>query len=887
MVLLLGRVSRRTSWVVGCLSIAAWHTFAGWNGAGVTGGTDGTNINDTANWAGGVIDDDFSTITANADLRLTADYTTVNGLNFVESNKNIARHITISGTNTITLNGFVSGHTLSPSQIHLFLPSNTTSTVTLNKGLILNMPATRRFSGNGILLANAQITGPGGFNNAYSAGHSPQNVLLNDANSFTGNVDGDYNWLYFTSIADKGVPSALGAGTFISLNNYHVVYIGSRDQGSNRGWSFMNGNVGVLNHSACGGLSLTGTVATTYKITGLNLGGVSAGESLMTAAIKNSDAASFVRLTKLHSGFWRLTGNNTFTGYTNESYAVYLRGGTLVADYTNDVAGAGSNRVFLAGRNVYFYDGKLLIQGKTGTGNTTYQELGTNTIENNSFNVLTADGNGGDGTTVTMNDLVMASSLGILRLERLNNAAIYATRAFSSVAGSVRTVNGMLLGANGTRANLLVKDPDGRTGFAAQNEALEFVRHTNTLALTADNATSADHTSLATDLTRTADLNFSTLAVDASAQAVTLDLGGKSFQTDNSANGRGIVVNGSYPVTVRGGTHGAQGSTFINHYGTGKLSWELTNGTCAYVTAGPGLTEITQPVLSNLVLAEGVTRLTSARNFSEGYLYVYGNGVLEIGADLNGAATGDFTRSIGTSAGQIYFYAGGGFSAYGADRTVNLGGAGSAVGWIVPEGKPLVLSSPHANATLILINPLSLSTYRREFRVQNGSAAVDARLTGRIYGTGAGALIKSGNGTLELTGNQDYRGDCSVIGGGLRLGANDVFAGGTNALVLSGATLDAGTARNTFNTLELLADSVIEVGNGSATLAFADCGAKPWTGTLTINGKLAATTLRFGTDGNSLTAAQLAASSNGGYSVYLDDQGYLRQIPPGTLIFVQ
>jgi autotransporter-associated beta strand protein len=304
----------------------------------------------------------------------------------------------------------------------------------------------------------------------------------------------------------------------------------------------------------------------------------------------------------------------------------------------------------------------------------------------------------------------------------------------------------------------------------------------------------------------------------------------------------------------------------------------LTNGNCAYVIAGPGLTEFTQGLANNLYIAEGTTRLIAARNYTEGTLYLFGNGVLEIGADLNGSSDGDFTRNVS-------FGSGGGFSAYGADRTVNIGGAGATFTW-PQDGKPLIFSSPFANATLIFANPIDLATRTREFRVQNGSATIDASLTGKISGTKYSAVVKSGSGTLELKGPQDYRGDFSVIGGSLRLGANNVFAGGTNALVLSGATLDAGTYTNSFNTLELLTNSVIETGDGSAALAFADSSAKTWTGTLAVNGKLAATTLRFGTDNKGLTAAQIASIAKSGGSLYLDAQGYLRQTPMGTILFL-
>lgn len=864
-----------------------------WTGAGTAGGDPAaTDINDPANWTSGSVNGDFTTITSHAALTLTEDYTATNGLNFADA-LNGSRLLVIGGTNAVTLQANVPGF---PSGTrHLFLPTNQYAITHFRQGLEMKLTGARNISGTSVLVLDALLTGTGPYYNAYVAGYQPISVFRNDANSFTGSVGGDGGRFYFTSIADKGVPCALGAGTSVSPNNITIIYNGNRDAASNRDVSFMHASVGIMNDSACGALSLTGRVyAASLNRTRLALGGVSAGEGLITCGLSNANATSYTLLRKIDSGTWRLTGNNAFTGYTNNTYHIDLEGGRLIADYRDDVTGAGSNRLFLAGRMLSFLDGTLEIVGKAGAGNTTWQLFGTNLINNNSLNVLKADANGGDGTTVALGEILAPYDYGFLRLERSANAAVCLTNAAAPDSGSLRAVNGMILGKDGTRATLLVRDPDGRVGFAAQDGEFAFTRHTGTLALTADNAGKTDHVSLASDLTRTADLNFSTLDIDASAQAVTLDLGGFALQTDNTAVGRGVMVNGAYPAAIRGGAHGAQGSTYLHNYGTAKLSWAVTNGSSlTLVSAGPGLTEISESVLGNLVICEGVTRLTKARTYAEGNIYVFGNGVLEIGADLNTSAAGDFTRYYGSSAGQIYFSSGGGFSAHGADRTVIMNNNAASVLWwgaggFIPSGKPLILSSPHADATLILMNQISLQNgSRREIRVQNGSAAVDARLTGRIYGYGISSLIKSGGGTLELTGRQDYFGDVSVIGGGLRLGADGVFTGGTNALVLSGATLDPGTARNALGTLEILADSVIEAGDGTAELSFADSRGKTWTGTLTVNGKLRSGTLRFGTDAAALTPQQIASISNRGCTVRLDEQGYLLQNPPGTFFFMR
>jgi autotransporter-associated beta strand protein len=870
--------------------MALWSQ-AAWNGAGTAGGDPAaTNINDTANWSGGIIDNSFVSIVSNVDLTLTSNHTTTNGFNLVDPDK-VLRHITFSGTNTLTLDGLVPGYTSSYTRT-LFLPSNTASTVTFKKGLKISISSgDRYFTGNGLLFADAQIIGAGSFISGYRGGQQPWIYLRNDTNTFSGRIDGDAGNLHFTSVADKSKPSAFGAGTSISVNNYTIVYVGARDSRSNRDLSLLNGGCTIRNDSACGGLDLTGSVYIGQWVnTDLFLDGISTGEALLAGVLKDYGYDTvllknlYTKLDKRHSGTWRLTGKNTFTGIPTSGTHIGLAGGTLIADYTNDVAGAGSNRVFAAGRNVAYSDAKLVIRGKTGAGNTTWQSFGTNTVADSTMNVLVIDGNGGDGTAVVWDTLAMSGGIGLLRVEKAGNASLVVTNAFSAASGTVRPVNGVLMAASGTRSDILVQDSDGRVGFASQDAALEIVRNPDTVALTADNGTASDHTALSSSLTRTAHLAVSTLTIDASANDVTLDMAGRTFQTNGNAVGRGVAVYGSHAVTVQGGAHGAQSSTFIHNYSTEKLTWALTNGTCAYVNAGPGLTEFTQGLAQNLYIAEGTARLTAARNYTEGLIYLFGNGVLEIGADLNGSTAGDFTRTSGSSPGQISFASGGGFSAYGADRTVNIGGASGTFNWH-QDGKPLIFSSPSANATLIFQNPVSLSSRNREIRVQDGSADIDARLTGKIFGAAAAGVNKTGAGTLELTGRQEYWGAISVVSGGLKLGADTVFAGGTNALVLGNATLDAGVSANAFKSLELLSDSTLRLDAGAATLSFADCSDRIWTGTLNVDGKLGPTTLRFGTDANGLTPAQLVClSKSGGGSLYLDQQGYLRQFPRGTLL---
>ena len=878
------------AFVIGGMSLLSQ---AAWNGAGVVGGTGGTNINDTANWVGGTIDDNFSTITEDADLVLTADYTSVTGLNFTQDTS-VFRHITVSGTNTIFLRGHVPGHDVNAQWASILFPSNTMSYVKFEAGLTLsitNSPRSPSFCGNGIFICDAKIEGPAEYLNQYSRGHQPHSILRNNNSTFTGRANGDAGRIYFTTIADKGEPSSLGAGTEgVFLNNFDICFIGSRDQYTDRTFGLMNGTAEVINNSACGSLNLTGTLYTTWNFAGVNIEGISAGESVFTDGLDDTTAGGLTKLVKKHSGTWRFKGNNTFTGYTNETYDIWLYGGTLIGDCADDITGAGSNRAFRAGRRVRFEDSNLQIIGKSGAGNTTYQEFGYMAVANTSANVLTADGNGGDGTTVVVDDsFYLGNGYGLMLFDCIGEGHIFATDALPSSSGSLRNINGVLLGGNGERALLLMKDKNGRAGFVTQDGSNEFLIHTNTLALTAGNASAADHVSIASDLTRTADLNFATLDIDASANAVILDMDGNLYQNDGSAKGRGVAVNGNYPVTVRGGSHGACSYAYIYNYGTEKLSWELTNNVCIFTTAGPGLIDFTQSLPSDLNIGGGTTRISAEGSYTSGTIRMFGDGVFELGADLNGSGAGDFSRWVGTGGNNIYFYAGGGFSAYGADRTVNLSGQSPSRSytWITPEGFPLILSSPYADSTLVFENPLNMYSFPREVRVHDGLAAIDARMTGKISGYGTAGLVKSGEGTLELTGEQSYYGDVSVIAGGLRLGADNVFSNDASRLILRDAVLDAGSYANSFDTLELLTDSTLEMGDGSASLSFDDSSDTLWTGTLTINGSLGATTLRFGTDSSGLTTDQLDSIAIQGAWAKIDEDGYIYPALKGTLIILR
>ncbi len=175
----------------------------------------------------------------------------------------------------------------------------------------------------------------------------------------------------------------------------------------------------------------------------------------------------------------------------------------------------------------------------------------------------------------------------------------------------------------------------------------------------------------------------------------------------------------------------------------------------------------------------GVLRIGSASSLPSGGNTQLVGGILEY-------ATGgaNVSADLGWGAGQVSFSSGedGGFSVSGADRTLTLNNGANlqwgADGFRTGSGD-LLLSSTGSDSTITIDNNLSLGTgdgwVSRTINVANGSAAVDARLSGNITGT-ANRFVKSGDGTLELTGsNETFEARIHIEGGALRLGSENAI----------------------------------------------------------------------------------------------------------------
>ena len=275
-------------------------------------------------------------------------------------------------------------------------------------------------------------------------------------------------------------------------------------------------------------------------------------------------------------------------------------------------------------------------------------------------------------------------------------------------------------------------------------------------------------------------------------------------------NGKGVyeAASGGFGALYNDGGDNTLGAGVSVQLGTGAaIGSRAGNLTIAGVVSGVAAGATLTKVGEGTVTLSGANTYTGATIVQGGELRVTGAGAIPAVSNLQLAGgvlelgVANYTAALGTAGGQVSFTADGGFSAFGAARTVNLGG-GTALVWastanFLGNNRALLLSSDVSNNTLTFQNAIDLNGGQREFRVANGSAAIDAVLSGNLTDTGVGGLVKTGAGTLNLTGTNDYTGATEIKGGALRgnvsSGSNLQLNGGVRELNAASTTLALGT----------------------------------------------------------------------------------------------
>ena len=294
-------------------------------------------------------------------------------------------------------------------------------------------------------------------------------------------------------------------------------------------------------------------------------------------------------------------------------------------------------------------------------------------------------------------------------------------------------------------------------------------------------------------------------------------------------------------------------------------------GEGALVLTGDNAVGVTQAVVINA----GTLRATPGTSLPSGEMRLRG-GVLEIVGGgtfhrtIGGSSTGTAINTVnwsgisGANTAIAEDRGSGGFAAVGAEVIIDLNTLGVAdfLAWegkgFINSGHALTFGSTRATHRVIWTDHLALNNAldatvnynAREIRVvDNAAVSTDsARISGVISGTVQNDLLKTGSGTLELTGANTYLGNTMIEEGVLSISAagNLGATSGSNVLVINGGTL-----RVTAAGVSLPAERAVSVGAPGATLEV-DAGAdltiagdisgggatlhKAGVGTLTLNG---------------------------------------------------
>ena len=570
----------------------------------------------------------------------------------------------------------------------------------------------------------------------------------------------------------------------------------------------------------------------------------------------------------------KLSGAASITGIEAN---LNINGGTFTLD--NSVANLG-DRFEDTGSVETRGGGTFVLIGNVGGSSETvgFIQLGTNT---------TTPPNARSGAlSVQITHNAGASAATVLTFAGITRDSGRATVDFSARDGSGAMALGsagnapriMLTAAPSMSANGLLND-GGSVGWATVNgsdfatyDAATGVKAVSTIAFAA--AGSNDNALLTGGAVISASKTVASLKIAPSASQ-SLDLTGTgNLQTP------AILLTGTEDFTIRntgGGTGGLLTSAAQHVYvqqADLTISAPIT-GSGALIKSGAGalILGTANTYSGTTTINEGQLRTAHGVGLGPGVLEFRG-GVLEItgGGTFNrhldfGTPSGpgriSWTRVTGLPLPTLSKHdrGSGGFAAVGANVIVDLNGLGASdIVWedpsFIASGYALILGSPNADARVDLVDNYGLgispgSYNAREIRaIDNPNSTTDiSRISGIVFSDSDANngtltdLLKSGDGTLEFTGNNTYVSGTIIAEGTLLLGhANALGQGDQSAYVLLGA--DGGTADVALLTsapVSISRDITIPSGNGKATIGTSGTGTSGFSGQVIVGTSGAAT----------------------------------------------
>jgi fibronectin-binding autotransporter adhesin len=622
------------------------------------------------------------------------------------------------------------------------------------------------------------------------------------------------------TLSSGTIQSSGGPATLTLIGNSGAVnYVGAAGVGTI--------SVGAINLASSGALSGTHTFTIAAgKPPGVDL--------TVLSAIANGSTNS-QELVKDGPGTLKLMGANTYTGGTT------VLAGTLMLGNVNVLSGTS---------NVTVSGGTLAIDGYSNTIGALILQSGSivgtaGVLTATSFNVQSGE----IGAILGGSADLRKSTTGIVTLSAANTytGTTYLNEGVLSVSNNNQlgnpsnalTFNGGTLRITGGTSASFASSP--RTINWNSGGGFDIVEATNTLALSQNLSGPGQLTKAGLG---TLSLTGAIGSANISIQDGTLRIGGANLLTgspvvsirgtatldfNNNNNTVGSLVMSGGSVLTGDGTLTLAGDVTYNRsswpalidgylsLGSSSRTFNVSKGASSDLTvtasisgSNLGLTKTGDGIL----VLEAFNTYSGATNVLGGVLRTDDMYILSSNITLNDGVwesiDDDIYRSLGTTAGKVQITGGtSGFSAYsispstGATSYVNLGGDGMTVGPAVVWGSAtfnpsiLVLNEYTANVPLIFRNPLKLNAgttpVQRDIEVNSddSSATISGAISDGDSGAGAASLVKSGVGTLILSGTNSYSGSTTIGAGTLRLGnASALGSSATTVTVNSGAALD-------------------------------------------------------------------------------------------------